>query len=244
MSCKFIHNCFSCILLSVWCLLFLSGCTGPSSPEVVVYTSVDQVYSEPILKEFQKRSGIRVRVVYDVEASKTTGLINRLIAERDLPNCDVFWNSEFAGTVRLKNMGLLQRYVSPLAEGIPVKFRDREHFWTGFSARAHVIIYNTEMLDEASAPHSVFDLTEPEWRGKAAVAYPLFGTTATFMAVLHSVLGSEKAQNFIRALKKNEPLVVNGNAVARDVVVDGMVPVALQTQTMSVLQNFPEGRLT
>jgi len=60
---------------------------------VVVYTSVDQVYSEPVIRAFEKRTGILVLPVYDVEASKTTGLVNRLIAERGRPQADVFWKS-------------------------------------------------------------------------------------------------------------------------------------------------------
>jgi iron(III) transport system substrate-binding protein len=34
-----------------------------SSPEVVVYTSEDQVFSEPVLKDFERASGIKVRAI-------------------------------------------------------------------------------------------------------------------------------------------------------------------------------------
>ncbi len=214
------------LLLAVICLMALAGCHSPESREVVVYTSVDQVYSEPILKEFERRSGIRVRAVYDVEASKTTGLINRIIAERDTPHCDVFWNSEFAGTIMLKKKGLLQRYVSPSAQGIPKEFIDPDHFWTGFSTRAHVLVYNTQMLKGDDVPISVFELSKPEWKARVALAYPLFGTTATFMAVLHVVLGPERARQYITSLRDNQVLIVDGNAVARDLVVEGRVPLA------------------
>ncbi len=203
------------------------GCSDSAGPEVVVYTSVDQVYSEPILKTFEKKYGIRVRAVYDVEASKTTGLINRLIAERNAPHCDVFWNSEFAGTVLLKNKGVLAPYFSPAARDIPARFRDSDGYWTGCSARAHVIIYNTSLVKKDDVPESIFDLAAPEWRGRFAMAYPLFGTTATFMAVLHVVLGMEQARDFIVSLRDNGVVIVNGNAVSRDYVVDGKVPVAL-----------------
>ncbi len=61
---------------------------------VVVYTSLDQVFSEPILKAFEEKTGIKVKAVYDSEATKTTRLVNRLIAEKQSPQADVFWNSE------------------------------------------------------------------------------------------------------------------------------------------------------
>ncbi len=214
------------VLVAVVYLMAFVGCHSPESREVVVYTSVDQVYSEPILKEFERRSGIRVRAVYDVEASKTTGLINRIIAERDNPHCDVFWNSEFAGTIMLKKKGLLQRYISPSAQDIPEEFIDPDHFWTGFSVRAHVLVYNTRMLKGDDVPGSIFELSKPQWKARVALAYPLFGTTATFMAVLRVVLGPERAKQYITSLRDNKVLIVDGNAVARDLVVEGRVPLA------------------
>ena len=58
---------------------------NPSSKEeVIVYTSQDQVYAEPIFREFEKETGIKVRPVYDSEAVKTVGLANRLLAESEV----------------------------------------------------------------------------------------------------------------------------------------------------------------
>ncbi len=59
--------------------------------EVVVYTSVDQPFSEPIFREFEKRSGIKDLPVFDTEETKSTGVLNRLIAEAQRPQADVFW---------------------------------------------------------------------------------------------------------------------------------------------------------
>jgi iron(III) transport system substrate-binding protein len=42
--------------------------------DVVVYVSHDEVFSEPILRDFEKETGIRVRAVYDTEETKSTGL--------------------------------------------------------------------------------------------------------------------------------------------------------------------------
>lgn len=192
--------------------------------EVVIYTSLDQVFSEPILNRFEKASGIRVKVVYDVEASKTTGLVNRLIAEKARPKCDVFWNSEIARTIALKQQGVLMPYRSPSAADIPAAFKDKEDYWTGFSARARVLIYNRSLLKAEDLPRSIFELTDPKWKGKVALAYPLFGTTATHVAALYTVLGKEQTEAYLKALKANDVVIVDGNAVSRDVVVEGQFP--------------------
>ncbi|MDE2060584.1 MAG: iron ABC transporter substrate-binding protein, partial [candidate division NC10 bacterium] len=58
--------------------LGLAACTKQQT--VVVYVSEDQVFSEPILKDFEKETGIQVKAVYDTEESKSTGAMNRLLA--------------------------------------------------------------------------------------------------------------------------------------------------------------------
>jgi iron(III) transport system substrate-binding protein len=55
------------------------------------------------------------------------------------------------------------------------------------------------------------------------MAYPLFGTTATQVAAWYAVLGSQRTEDYLRALKANDVLIVDGNASARDVVVQGEV---------------------
>ncbi len=207
-------------------LLLALGCAKEGQKEVVVYTSVDQVFSEPILKDFEKKTGIKVKAVYDVEATKTVGLVNRLMAEKENPKCDVFWNNEIVRTIVLKKKGVLTPYNSPSAEDIPSQFKDKDYYWTGFAARARVLIYNTKMLKETDLPKSIFELTEPKWKGKVALAYPLFGTTATHIAALYAILGREKAEEYLKALNANKVVIVDGNSVARDMVVKGKLPLA------------------
>ena len=118
---------FLIFLLLILPPLLSTGCGNSSHfPEVVVYTSVDQHFSEPILKAFENESGIKVRAVYDVEAAKTTGLVNRLIAEKSNPLADVWWNGEFAQTILLKEKGVLTQYDSKSTSDIPAQFRDPE----------------------------------------------------------------------------------------------------------------------
>lgn len=208
-------------------LVGLCALQWAGAAEVVVYTSVDQVFSQPVLEGFERQTGIEVRAVYDVEAAKTTGLVNRLIAEKPHPRADVFWNSEVGRTLVLKVQGVLAPYASPAAEGIPATFKDPEYYWTGFAARARVIIYNTNLVSAQDVPESVLDLTAPRWKGKVALAYPLFGTTATHVAALYAALGGERAEVFLRGLAANEVLIVDGNAAVRDAVARGEVPLGL-----------------
>jgi iron(III) transport system substrate-binding protein len=202
-------------------ILFLFSACAREGRQVVIYTSLDQIYSEPILKEYENKTGVKVKIVFDVEAAKTTGLVNRLIAEKRNPVCDVFWNSEIGKTLVLKSKGVIAPYVSPSAVDIPEQFKDEEGFWTGFAARARVLIYNTNLVDETEVPKSIFDLTNQKWLGKFGLANPLFGTTATHTAALFEVLGKKKAGNYFEQLKNNRVVIVAGNSTSRDLVQDG-----------------------
>ena len=54
--------------------------------------------------------GLEVHVQLDTESTKTVGLTEAIIAERDRPRCDVFWNNEILNTLRLQKRGLLAVY--------------------------------------------------------------------------------------------------------------------------------------
>lgn len=219
-------------LLGPAALLLLSACgssstTTESPRSVTVYVSTDRVFSEPVLQEYQRRSGVTVNAVYDTEETKSTGLANRLIAETNRPQADVFWSNEPVRTVVLKARGVLAPYRSPNAEGIPAGLRDPEGYWTGFSARMRVIAYNTKLVTAEQAPRSVLDLADPQWNGQVAIADPRFGSTSFHVAALYTVLGNDKADDFFRRLKANRVRVVDGNSVVRDLVVRGEVKVGL-----------------
>ena len=92
------------IALTAIALINAGGCTpekDTAQPVVVIYSSLDRTFSEPILLEFERKTGIDVQVVYDTESTKSVGLANRIRAERRRPRCDVFWNNEILNTLLL-----------------------------------------------------------------------------------------------------------------------------------------------
>ncbi len=198
-----------------------------ATDEVTIYVSTDRVFSEPILKTYEQKTGVRVNAVYDTEEAKSTGLANRLLAEKNNPQADVFWSNEPVRTLVLKKRGVLAPYKSASADGIPAVFKDPEGYWTGFSARSRVIAYNTKLVKPDEVPTSVLDLTDPKWKGQVAIADPRFGTTSFHVAALYAELGDERADEFFRKLKANGVKIVSANSVVRDMVARGEVKVGL-----------------
>lgn len=218
------------VFLPLCLALLIAACApAPAAPrQVVVYTSVDQPVAEPILAEFERVSGIDVLPVFDVEATKTTGLVNRLIAEKGNPAADVFWNNEIVQTLVLKDEGVLAPYNSPAAQQIPAQHRDPDGYWASYAARARVIIVNTQLVDDPASVDSLDALLDPRWEGEqVGMAYPLFGTTATHAAALYEAWGAERARTFFGDLAERGVRVVDGNGVVRDLVASGQLAFGL-----------------
>jgi iron(III) transport system substrate-binding protein len=204
------------------------ACQRQSTKEIVVYTSVDQVFSEPIFREFEKQTGIRVLPVYDVEAAKTTGLVNRIIAEKNHPLADVFWNGEFVQTILLKEDGLLSPYISPNAGDIPAEYVDPQGYWTGFAGRARVLLVNTNLVAPADYPKTMSDLLDDRWPAKQiGIAYPVFGSTATEAAAMYAALGPDAGKAFYQKLHDRGVTVVDGISVIRSMVSGGQLMMGL-----------------
>ena len=197
------------LLLSIF-LMLLVGC-GFKGESITVYTSQDQVYAEPILREFEDQSGIRIRAVYDSEAVKTVGLVNRLILEKDNPQCDLFWNNEELRTRQLASKGVLDTDI-----GIEV-----------FGARTRQWVWNTNQLSLASIPKNLTTLTNVQWRGKVAIALPLFGSTSTHFQILRQQWGRKRWRQWCRALLANDVMTVDGNSVVVQLVGRGEVALGL-----------------
>lgn len=199
-------------------------CACGKAPDLTVYCSLDQEFAEALMQRFERESGLDLRVEYDTEANKNVGLASRLRAEQARTRCDVFWSNEFAQMVSLANDGFLAPYSSPSASEIPAAFRDPEQRWTGFAARARVFIVNTELADPAEI-RSMWDLFDPRWSGKVAMARPLAGTTPTHMAALYAVLGEAEGRRYLetaaRLSTEGKLQLATGNAHVMRLVREG-----------------------
>ena len=188
---------------------------------VVVYTSVDPEYAKALFDKFTQESNIRVEFRTDSEASKSTGMAERLLQMKDNPDGDVFWNSELSLTQVLANNNALMPYASPSAKDIPAEFKDAKDRWTGFGCRARVIIFNTTLIKREDVPTSLDGLADPRWKGRATVPKPLFGTTRSHFVSLVLELGEEKAFKLFQAWRDNGVVLAESNSDVRNRVADG-----------------------
>jgi len=195
----------------------ISGCKNEVK-EVVIYTSVDQVYSEKIFNLFEQQTGIKVKPVYDIEANKTVGLANKIIAEKSNPQADVFWNVEMLQTIRLNKAGVLQQTDITSSKDLPNSFVDKNGYWYGFGGRARVVLYNKTLISLDKCPKTMKELKNFRDIKKFGIAYPIFGTTANQVAAMYTLWGDSKAKQYFGDLQKAGISVVDGNSVVKDYV--------------------------
>lgn len=182
------------------------------------------MFSEPVLKDFERETGIEVKAVYDTEETKSTGVMNRLIAEKNNLQADVYWANEPIRAEVLKQRGIAEPYFSPNAKEISAAFKDPDGNWTGFSARARVLIVHKRLTDK---PDSILAYTDPRWKGRAVIANPLFGTTTAHVAALFLAWGEERARKFMNDLEENATKISTSNGESADLVAKGEVDFGL-----------------
>ena len=196
--------------------LLVAGCTKPAD-RVVVYCAQDQEFAAGTFAAFTAETGLAVAPKFDTEANKSVSLVEELRREAGRPRADVHWNNEPVGTVRLARAGLIEPYHP-------------------FAARARVLVVNTQLVPEAERPKSVFDLADARWKGRVAMAKPLFGTTATHAVCLFEAVGNDRATDFFRRLQANDVQIVPGNKQVAVGVAEGKYAVGVTDSDDAVIE--------
>ena len=139
-----------------------------------------------------------MNIRYDTEATKSLGLTELLIREKDNPRCDVFWNNQLLGTAALKQHGILEPYKGPGYERIPDELKDPDGAYVGFAGRLRVYIINSDKMSAVEG--AVRDVLAGDDLSRVAIAMPLYGTTLTHYTVLRDVLGDDGLRGHARRL--------------------------------------------
>ena len=217
---------FVITLTAVLYFLLRQPTTAPGQREVVVYASVDSDFAIPIFDMFTRETGIHCIFRPDGEETKTTGLALRLDKMKANPDGDVFWNSEQSLTLVLADKGVLEPYISPNARTIPAQLKDAGGLWTGFGQRARVVIFSNRLKPE-DVPKTLDDFANPRWKGRFAVAKPLYGTTLSHLAAVTLELGEDKAFALFRAWRANGVILAQSNGDVEERVSQGTADVGL-----------------
>jgi iron(III) transport system substrate-binding protein len=196
---------------------------------VVLYTSVDEPFVRPLVQKFQQQTGITVKILTDGEAAKTVGLSERVIAEKDHPQGDVYWGNEPFHTINMAEQNVFAPHTSPAGADIRPRWRNKANLYQTIGLRARMIVVSTskESAAVAAQVHTLKDLTKPALKGKIGMASPAFGTTSGQVAAWYLNWGDGPTDDFLRALKANQIELLGGNSNVVDKTADGSIVAGL-----------------
>ncbi|HZW09523.1 MAG TPA: extracellular solute-binding protein [Phycisphaerales bacterium] len=214
-------------------LTTLGACSrrDPASGEVVLYSSVDDFVLRDVVRAFEAASTVRVRLLGDTEATKTTGLVERLVAERSRPRADVWWSSEPFGTIRLTAMGVFEptEIAAPPIDdpALAGRLSAPDRSWHGLALRARVIAVRAGRFESAPPPDRLRDLSAPSLRARVGIARPRFGTTRGHMAAIAAQHGEHALRDWLLALRENGLRVYDGNSTVVRAIAEGELDAGL-----------------
>ena len=213
------------MVLAVAALLGVAaGCGGDddagANDKLVVYSGREEELVEPLFDRFEEETGIDVEVRYGDSAE----LAATIAEEGDNSPADVFFAQDpgSLGAVDAQ----LAKLPDDVLERVDETFRDTEGRWVGTSGRARVLVYNTDELSEADVPDSVFDLTDPKWKGKIGLA-PTNASFQAFVTAMRLDVGEERTKQWLEDLKANEPKFYEKNTPTVEAVASGEIALGL-----------------
>jgi iron(III) transport system substrate-binding protein len=183
------------------------------SGELVVYSSRNENFVQPLLDKFQEETGITVRALHGNEAS-----VNRIKEEAGNVQADIFISNDIGAMEHLRLEGLLQGFEPEGIETIDEKYRAVDNSWFGLSARTRVLMYNKDLISEEEMPKTLWELTDPKWAGEFMITRGGNGSMVAHVSALRNAWGDEKTLEWLSAIKDNAGAITQGHGdIRRDV---------------------------
>lgn len=197
---------------------------GKKEGKVVVYGSVVPQAMEGLHQAFKKKYGI------DVEywRGDSTKVSERALTEwrAGKPGFDVIEANRGVQLI-MKSEGLFTKYVPPASEKFPAKMKEKDALITPWRVLPISILYNTDLVKPADLPKSFDDLLNPKWMGKISLPDPTrHTTTAQFLWNLQ-LFKKDKWLDYVRALAKQKPVLVESLAPVTTTVIKGEAQVGI-----------------
>jgi iron(III) transport system substrate-binding protein len=200
----------------------VAGCGGGSdgSLTITIYSGREEELVAPLFEMFTEETGIDVKVRYGDSAE----LAATIAEEGENSPADVFWAQDPG------SLGAVEDQLAALSDGIldrvPERFRDGGGRWVGTSGRSRVIVYNTEALSENDVPDSVFDLTDPRWKGRVGIA-PTNASFQAFVTAMRLSAGDARTRQWLLDLKDVNPKEYEKNSPIVEAAATGEIDVGL-----------------
>lgn len=191
--------------------------------QLVVYSSRSDKFVKPIMSTFTRQSGIEVVL----HSGNSTALLNKLRLEKDRTKADLYLSNDAGNLQKASDLNLLKPISANLVQAIPERYRATDNTWIGLSARARVLVVNTQ-IHVADFVRSVFDLADPRLRGQLGITHSSNGSYIAGATVYLLKAGEKKTGVWLQGMKTNvEGSVYNKHSKIVKAVAEGKKAIGL-----------------
>lgn len=161
---------------------------------LTIYTDQHLELVQALADAYTQETGVR----FDIQPDANFGQIE---AEGAASPADLFLSEDPAPVALLADGD----YLLPVDEATLDQVRDglnpSSGLWVAYAARARVLYYNPDLIDEADLPQRLVDITEDRYRGM--FAYAPSGAFRASVQYLISTIGSDATASFLEQVKAN-----------------------------------------
>ena len=214
------------LLLTTLVLVLLAATLGAcgigegAEDTLTIYSGRSETLVDPIIQQFGRTAGVKVRVRY----AGTAQLAATLLEEGASSPADIFFAQDPGGLGAVEDM--LAVLPQEITLRVPDWARSPEDKWVGISGRARTVVYNTGRLTEADLPDDIFDFIDPKWQGRIGWA-PTNASFQTMVTAMRVLWGEEKTLQWLEGIQANEPKVYPKNTPQVAAVAAGEIDVGL-----------------
>lgn len=187
---------------------------------LVIYSGRNEKLIGELIKQFEGQTNAKIQVRY----GDTAELASAILEEGANSPADVFFGQDAGALGALQKAGRTVQLPSSLVDKVDAAYRSPEGEWVGITGRVRTVDYNTNLVKAEELPSSIFDFTDPKWKGKIAWA-PTNGSFQSFVTGLRVAEGEERAKEWLEGIKANEPKVYPNNTSIVDALSRGEIAV-------------------
>lgn len=202
--------------------MLASSCGGDDERVVTVYSGRSENLMMPLFDEFERQSGITVQVRW----GSSTDLALLFAEEGEQTQADVFISRSPGPVGFLDAKGLLATMDSSVLDLVAAEHRGANGTWIGFSGRKRVLVHNLDSVPPSELPDSVFELTDPKWRGRVAIP-ATNGSFVDWFTVFRDQYGNDVATQWLDDMVANDARNYPNNVSIVDAAARGEIDVGL-----------------
>lgn len=205
----------------IFVALALWGLAQAQPQSLTVYTGRGQGLVEPLVKQFEAETGVKVNVRYGRDAE----ILAALQEEGARSPADIFWANTAGALGAASERGLFIRLGDSVTR-IPTSFVPASRQWVPLTLRLRVLAYNPSRVKPEDLPRSILELPRlTRYKGRIGWT-PTYSSFQDMIAAMVSQFGEARTRQWLSEMKALEPKAYASNPAMMEAIRAGEIDLA------------------